>query len=275
MNLQREELAALLVLLEQCKRDLEFDGDEYLAGYNDGNHQWAHTGGHDPKNGEDFAKVTLSENHSLAIGSLGSYINCLMDLVPSIDATLRSLQNPANTVSSVQPWREERAKEVAEIRVSGNFQAGDHSISFLFVVNELPTNDHASDAGSVIARYINGRWRPPRVTRGYFQQEPGLVYRWADGVVSEAPNYTWSSKDLIPGIADGRIYNADKQCFPSYYRATTLFYCNRFDLFFSTKGDASMYIEDDYRPLTFSHDRGISRLEHAGEWPHLDVREAD
>lgn len=127
---------------------------------------------------------------------------------------------------------------------------------------------------------MDGRWRPPREVRGFFQQNPGWVYRWADGVVSVATDYAWSSRDIIPGVAGGTIYNTSTGVFPEYYRAATVFYCNRFDLFFTARGDASVKnmdqadIEDDWHPLTFSHDHHITRLEHVGDQPHLDVRAA-
>lgn len=150
----------------------------------------------------------------------------------------------------------------------------------MFICNELPTNDNPEHQGSIQARYVDGRWRPPREVRGFFQQAPGWVYRWSDGVVSFASDYAWSSRNTIPGTADGRIYNASMDVFPEYYRAATVFYCNRFDLFFTTRGDASTKnmdqadIEDDWYPLTFSHDHHITRLEHAGDQHHLDVRAA-
>lgn len=152
--------------------------------------------------------------------------------------------------------------------------------SFLFIVNELATNDHPEHERSITARNVDGRWRPPREIRGFFKQAPGRVYRWSDGIVSVAHNYIWSSKDTILGVADGRIYDPASHCFPEYYRGATMFYCNRFDLFFSARGDASTRnmeqadSEDDWYPLTFSHDYDLTRLEHSGDEAHVDASEA-
>ncbi|CAG8981982.1 hypothetical protein HYALB_00004848 [Hymenoscyphus albidus] len=152
--------------------------------------------------------------------------------------------------------------------------------SFLFISNELPTNDKPEELGSMEARYVDGRWRPPRDIRGFKPQQPGWVYRWTDGVVSSASDYAWNQYDTIANTANGRIWNTCTQDVPEYYRAATVFYCNRFDLFFTSRVDASMRnlatadLEDDWHPLTFSHSHNISRLEHAGAQPHLDVHAA-
>ncbi|EPE34241.1 hypothetical protein GLAREA_07254 [Glarea lozoyensis ATCC 20868] len=157
-------------------------------------------------------------------------------------------------------------------------------VSFLFIVNELPTNDNPEHEGSVEALYVDGRWRPPVDIRGFFAQEPGAVYRWKDGTITRASEFGWSTQQLgQPPYADGtifRTYNGFTD-YPTYYRAATVFYCNRFDLFFTARGDASVRNirtcdpEEGWHPLTFHHDGRITRAEHAGDQAHTRVREAD
>ena len=155
--------------------------------------------------------------------------------------------------------------------------------SFLFIVNELPTNDDPDIPGSVPPRTVHGRWHPPDVAQGFFAQEPGHVYRWKDGVVTAAPGYVWSAQQTgAPLYANGTIYanSTTGVVWPQYYRAATVFYCNHFDKFFTARGDASIrnFIaqgpEDSWHPLSFRHENNISYLEHAGDQGFLAVRQA-
>jgi len=68
---------------------------------------------------------------------------------------------------------------------------------------------------------------------------------------------------------------------PGYYRAATVFFCNRFDQSFTARGDAgtrdittASEPEDLYQPLSFRHENNISRVDHAGTHEHLAVRNA-
>ncbi|KAG9236535.1 hypothetical protein BJ875DRAFT_222616 [Amylocarpus encephaloides] len=157
--------------------------------------------------------------------------------------------------------------------------------SFLFIVNELETNDNPEHEGSVETRFVDGRWRPPIVSLGFFAQAPGRVFRWYNGTVYDASEYRWNASHYdTPEKADGAIYKrtiSGAAEWPVYYRAATVFYCNRFDLFFTARGDASARDivngppEDAWHPLTFHHCNRISQVDHVGAHEHLYVREAD
>ncbi|TVY52233.1 hypothetical protein LCER1_G006838, partial [Lachnellula cervina] len=156
-------------------------------------------------------------------------------------------------------------------------------VSFLFIVNELPTNDDQEAPGSVETQFANGRWRPPVEMAGYFPQTPGSVYRWFNGVVSLAEGYQWVARPIgNPVSAHGTIVanRPQPQMWPNFYRAATVFFCNRFDQFFTARGDASTRDmraegpEDGWHPLAFQHENGISRADHAGSHEHLAVRSA-
>ena len=161
--------------------------------------------------------------------------------------------------------------------------------SFLFIVNELPTNDNPETPGSVPQRLLHGRWHPPITVRGFFAQEPGYVYRWNAGVVSLADGYEWTARQIVDHagapLANGTILGRDPQgqvLWPTYFRAATVFYCNRFDKFFTTRGDVgtremadSVDPGDWWQPLSFFHDHDISYVDHAGDQEDLTVRNAD
>jgi hypothetical protein len=157
--------------------------------------------------------------------------------------------------------------------------------SFLFIVTELPTNDDPDTPNSVPPRYVSQRWHPPITMRGFFDQQPGRVYRWNDGVVSLAEGYEWTSRPIgTPPYANGTIFAMDpdgETIWPEYFRAATVFYCNHFDKFFTTRGDAgtreiavSVDAGDWWQPLTFFHDHDISYVDHAGDQEYLAVRNA-
>lgn len=72
--------------------------------------------------------------------------------------------------------------------------------SFLFLVNELPTND------AVEKQYFQGHWLPPIQARGFLPQQAGYVYRWKNGAISYAAGYQWVSKPVgNPLYANGTI----------------------------------------------------------------------
>jgi hypothetical protein len=109
------------------------------------------------------------------------------------------------------------------------------------------------------------------------------VYRWFDGRVSRADEYYWDIGQVgNPVDADGSIRRIDFPLYPvTCFRAATVFYCNRFDHFFTARGDATVRNiedcgpEDGWHPLTFYHDGRISRADHAGDHQHTKVRSAD
>jgi len=128
------------------------------------------------------------------------------------------------------------------------------------------------------------RWQPPYTIRGFSAQQLGHVYRWKDGVVSRAEGYQWTSRPIgNPAYANGTVFGMDGKdpIWPTYFRASTVFYCNHFDKFFTVPGDAgtremstSDNAEDWWHPLSFFHDSGISYVDHAGNQEYLAVRSA-
>lgn len=148
------------------------------------------------------------------------------------------------------------------------------SVSFLFIVNELQVNEDPRNG--VIPRVDeNGRWIPPVFRAGFYAQTAGRVYRWRDGVVTAADGYQWHSEHINATTqalgANGTVYapnNVPLDC----YKATTVFYCNPWTQFLTAFGDAgardmTMSTEPNHRwwPLTFRHDRQISRVDVVGE----------
>jgi hypothetical protein len=105
--------------------------------------------------------------------------------------------------------------------------------------------------------------------------------------VSRADEYHWDRGQVGDPVdadrfADGSIRRTEYPQYPVVrYRAATVFYCDTFDPFFTARGDASVRNfrdygpEDEWHPLTFRHDRNISRAEHAGNHQHTKVRSAD
>lgn len=153
--------------------------------------------------------------------------------------------------------------------------------SFLFIVNDLTTNDDPDQPGSIPQRRINGRWHPPEVPQGFYAQQPGDVYRWSNGAVTLAGGYYWTAQSTEN--ANGTIYTNGSNggfIWPQYYRAATVFFCNRFDLFFTAVGDAGTRVmadcgpEETWQPLTFLHENNNSYVQHAGDEEHLAVRQA-
>ncbi|KAL3423176.1 hypothetical protein PVAG01_04923 [Phlyctema vagabunda] len=155
--------------------------------------------------------------------------------------------------------------------------------SFLFIVNELPTNDNPDIPGHVQQNRVNGRWRPPTEPAGFNEQVAGCVYRWSNGIVSIAVGYEWEPRAVgNPPYANGvviRSGSGGRQ--PELFRAATVFYCNHFDNFFATVGDAATRNmsdgdpTEDWHPLTFWHGRNtVSYVDHAGDQAHVAVGQA-
>jgi hypothetical protein len=160
------------------------------------------------------------------------------------------------------------------------FEATEMPPSFLFIVNELPTNDNPDIAGGIQPRITaHGRYQPPVVTQGFLAQVPGHVYRWSNGTVSLADGYIWWQQNAY---TEGRIYinSSAGAVYPDHYRTATVFYCNHFDKFFTARGDAStrdsLEPEDLWHPLSFFHgNNNVSYVDHAGDQQYLAVRHAD
>lgn len=159
--------------------------------------------------------------------------------------------------------------------------------SFLFVVNELAANDdpESSSWRQVYPRMVNGHWNPPQQAAGFFAQQPGDVYRWSNGTVTLATDYNWEPRVVVDEnntpYANGTVYGPRNYTQPSYYRAATVFYCNHFDRFLATVGDAGtrdINNETDviysWQPLTFFHNDNISYINFAGDQELVICRSA-
>jgi len=72
---------------------------------------------------------------------------------------------------------------------SSKGKAQEDYLSFIFIVNELPTNDDPNNGGPLPRLDQHNRWLPPDVAGGYHPQRPGRIYRWRDGIVEEATEY--------------------------------------------------------------------------------------
>jgi hypothetical protein len=130
-------------------------------------------------------------------------------------------------------------------------------ISFLFGINSLPVNEDLTPRTDG-----NGRWVPPIYQAGFSPQVRGRIFRWHSGAVNAAPEYQWYEGR---GWGPGNTQLTD-------YRASTVFYCNRFDHFLTAQGDASMrdianspFPYHRWYPLTFEHHEGLSRIDFSGE----------
>jgi len=147
--------------------------------------------------------------------------------------------------------------------------------SFLFIVNELCTNDDP-ETGNVFPNQVDQRWRPPVVAEGFYQPEAGDVYRWHNGTVSLAPEFVWTPEHKTIWGYDAY----ESVVYPDVYREATVFFCNRFDKFFTARGDATAYNinemgpEDDWHPLAFRHYQGNALADHVGEEQYVTARKA-
>jgi len=133
--------------------------------------------------------------------------------------------------------------------------------SFLFCVNELVINDEPTSGGVPPRVNANGRWLPPLESRGYYPPRPGVVFRWTEGEITVADGYQWYN---------GGCWSPNGYATP--HRATTIFYCNRFTQMLTANGDASLrnfetsnHPDNRWWPLTFLHDRALSRVTESGD----------
>jgi len=81
--------------------------------------------------------------------------------------------------------------------------------SFLFRVNRQELNEDTQAGGLAPQTDLSGYWYPPVYAAGFGAQETGILYRWDDGVVTQATD--------APN--NGGL---------TLYRAVTMFYCNPF-----------------------------------------------
>lgn len=140
------------------------------------------------------------------------------------------------------------------------------AISFLFNVNTLPLNEEPSNGGVPPRTDDNGRWLPPMYGAGFRPQTLGILYKWQNGVITPATGYTWHNQS----------WWSSQHGVPNIYRTSTMFYCNPFDHFLSTEGDASTRDmanspapNNRWYTLNFQHDYTLSRLDLGGDRPYL------
>ena len=112
--------------------------------------------------------------------------------------------------------------------------------------------------------------------RGFFDQQPGRVYRWNDGVVSLAEGYEWTSRPIgTPPYANGTIFATDpaddQTIWPEYFRANSFLLQSLRQVLYNSwrrrnrEIAASVDAGDWWQPLTFFHDHDISYVDHAGD----------
>ncbi|EGO61510.1 hypothetical protein NEUTE1DRAFT_98611 [Neurospora tetrasperma FGSC 2508] len=147
-------------------------------------------------------------------------------------------------------------------------------VSFLFSVIEY----HVSYGNSPAPRDQWDNTLPPLTRNGYRLNNEAPVFRYRDGIVSEAPEYAW--RRLVEGQPGG-IYRHDEhgqflgQAF--HYKAHSIFACSPCLPFIIADGDISLYnsymrnvgdhgtntyVEDSARcwhMLHFDHNNGISQ----------------
>lgn len=139
------------------------------------------------------------------------------------------------------------------------------STSFLFVVNELPINDEPIQGGVAPRMNENGRWLPPMYSAGFRPQIPGRMFRWTNGHITPADGYQ---------SYNGRGWGPDTEL--SYYRTTTVFWCNQWTQFLTADGDVSTRNmataaapNNRWFPLTFNHEGALSQVNAAVEEQYL------
>ncbi|RDL40959.1 uncharacterized protein BP5553_00938 [Venustampulla echinocandica] len=167
-------------------------------------------------------------------------------------------------------------------KAQGSSSSSQPPVSFLFIVNELPTNNDPEIEGSIPLRHQHGRWLPPDNHLGFLTQKPGYVYRWNNGDVSLAQGYYWRDDRVgNPVIANGTIYKYEGgDIWPQYYRGATVFYGGSFFQFFTAQGDVgtrdicTSSPEAGWHYLKFHHENRISRVDHDAPEEHLIVRSA-
>jgi len=168
----------------------------------------------------------------------------------------------------------------SHIKSSIRGRAQEDYFSFIFIINELPTNDNPDVPGGLHPRLDeHHRWLPPNVAVGFQAQKPGRAYRWTGGVVQEATEYRWYEGWIEgPPPANGTLVTQDNNML-ACYKTATVFFCNQFNNFMTTPGDASARNivdadpEESWHPLTFLHetceDGYISQVEHGGDQQYL------
>lgn len=123
-----------------------------------------------------------------------------------------------------------RAKGSSSKSKSGTNTGVSNSISFLFVVNELHIDGHETQ---------HDQWNnrlPPTTPHGYDDEEPSVVFRCSDGVISQASNYAWARSSVDDGgLGPGNIFIfvdlnngqplEDPEKMP-VYNVCTIFSCN-------------------------------------------------
>ena len=129
----------------------------------------------------------------------------------------------------------------------------------MFTLFDLSVNDNVNDGGEEPRRNENGQWIPPVRSGGFYQPVPGHMYRWEEGSVSFVGDCIWY---------DGKWWAPDRLTPLSEYRTSSMYWCNPFVQFQTSRGDASTRdIEDSmsnfdcrWWPLSFAHAGALSQL---------------
>jgi hypothetical protein len=143
-------------------------------------------------------------------------------------------------------------------------------ISFLFTINNLPLNEDPSNGG-VAPRTDeeSGRWVPPLYRVGFGSQTNAALplYRWQNGIVSPATGFQ---------VYNGEWWGPSRTSAAALYRTSTVFYCQPFDRFLATEGDASArdmgtsdFPDNRWYTLNFQHHETLSRIDLVGPEMYL------
>ncbi|KAI1360135.1 hypothetical protein F5Y08DRAFT_349009 [Xylaria arbuscula] len=113
-------------------------------------------------------------------------------------------------------------------------------LSFLFVVNEL----HLHSTARVITNE-HGVEMPPIASFQYIGESSGTVFRWCDGVISAARDYTWDRDNVDPDSdlqPSGSIYLIPRNGRPARFDMTKY---SQYTIFHNYGSVPVSYMEDD------------------------------
>lgn len=174
-----------------------------------------------------------------------------------------------------------RTKGSSSRSKSGTNSGVNNSISFLFVVNEL----------HVHIDYIqHDRWGntlPPTAPQGYDDEEPSVVFRCRDGVVSEARNYMWGRSPVDGGgLGTGNIFimtdlhsgqQLEEPEEMPVHNACTIFSSNPHLPIIAVKTDATIYrtMYHGSNEDCVYHGSNNEDCEHVWATPQFTSRESD
>ncbi|KAH9215887.1 hypothetical protein DL95DRAFT_435416 [Leptodontidium sp. 2 PMI_412] len=139
-------------------------------------------------------------------------------------------------------------------------------------INQLPINDDTSAGGVAPRSSDNGSWIPPVYSNGFGPQVTGNLYRWeSNGTISPALDCQWVNGSFMSRETAERDSHEIQ-----LYCTRTVFWCDPWAQFMVATGDSSsrhmQHSEEPHNrwwPLTFEHDRAMSRVVESGPSQYL------